>query len=89
MGGAMVSITGGEGYELSYLLNHYPWSTIDSISGTVVDVGGSHGFVCIDLAKQFKNIKFVVQDLPKTIASAPKTRRGLRSWRMISTRLSR
>ena len=71
MGGAMVSLTGGEGYEVSYILDNYNWAAIDAMSGTVVDIGGSHGFVCVDLAKQYKNIKFVVQDLPKTVASAP------------------
>jgi hypothetical protein len=72
MGGAMVSLSGGEGYEVSYLIQNYPWSAIDDISGTVVDVGGSHGFVCVDLAKRFQKMNFVVQDLPKTIASTPK-----------------
>ncbi|CZR63074.1 related to sterigmatocystin 7-O-methyltransferase precursor [Phialocephala subalpina] len=72
MGGAMTSLTGGEGYEVSYLINNYDWATINAKSGTVVDIGGSHGFVCIDLAKQYPNLKFIVQDLPKTVQSAPK-----------------
>lgn len=71
MGGAMTSLTGGEGYEISYFLDNYDWDAIDRVGGTVVDIGGSHGFVCIDLAKRYKNLKFVVQDLPQTIASAP------------------
>lgn len=71
MGGAMVSLTGGEGYEVSYLLDNYDWASLDAKSGTIVDVGGSHGFVCVDLAKRYPNLKFVVQDLPKTINSAP------------------
>jgi hypothetical protein len=71
MGGAMVSLTGGEGYEVSYLLENYDWATLDAKSATIVDVGGSHGFVCIDLARRYLNLKFVVQDLPKTISSAP------------------
>ena len=70
-GGAMVSLTGGEGYELSYLLSNYDWAAIDAISGTLVDVGGSHGFVCTTLAAQYPHMKFVVQDLPKTVSSAP------------------
>ena len=68
----MASLTGGEGYEVSYLLNNYDWAAIDAVSGTVVDVGGSHGFVCVDLARRYRKMKFVVQDLPKTVASAPK-----------------
>jgi hypothetical protein len=33
-------------------------------------VGGSFGFVCVALAKKFPNLRFVVQDLPKTIEAA-------------------
>ncbi|KAM7191003.1 O-methyltransferase [Rhypophila sp. PSN 637] len=76
MGRAMASLTGGEGYEVSYFVNTegggYDLSEIDAKGGTFVDVGGSHGFVCVDLAKKYKNIKFAVQDLPKTVDSAPK-----------------
>ena len=71
MGKAMVSLTGGEGYEVSHFVDGYDLSDIDAKGRTFVDVGGSHGFVCVDLAKKYKNIKFVVQDLPKTIESAP------------------
>jgi len=74
----MVSLTGGEGYEIRYLLDSYPWSNIDSISPTpehphptFVDIGGSHGFICTALAARHKNMHFVVQDLGKMIASAP------------------
>jgi hypothetical protein len=33
-------------------------------------VGGSTGFVCVELARKYPNMRFVVQDLPKTIATA-------------------
>ncbi|KAK3336401.1 S-adenosyl-L-methionine-dependent methyltransferase [Cercophora scortea] len=76
MGKAMVSLTGGEGYEVSYLVDveggGYDFSEIDAAGGTFVDVGGSHGFVCVDLAARYKNMKFVVQDLQKTVDTAPK-----------------
>lgn len=68
----MKSLTGGEGYEVSYLLDNYDWDAVDAVAGTVVDVGGSHGFVCVDLAKRWKRMRFVVEDLPKMIASAPR-----------------
>lgn len=71
-GSAMQSLTGGEGYEVQYAIDNYDWKAIDDRKGTFVDVGGSHGFVCIDLANNFKNMKFVVQDTPKMISSAPK-----------------
>ncbi|KAK6224822.1 o-methyltransferase [Colletotrichum tabaci] len=70
-GGAMLSLTGGEGYEVKHLVDSYDFGEIDSKGGTLVDIGGSHGFVCVDLAKKWRNMKFVVQDLPKTVDSAP------------------
>jgi hypothetical protein len=70
-GGAMVSLTGGEGYEPSYFVDNYDWATLDAAGGTVVDVGGSHGFMCVALAERFPNLRFVVQDLDKMIASHP------------------
>ncbi|KAG5984383.1 Alpha-1,3-mannosyltransferase cmt1 [Claviceps pusilla] len=72
MGGAMASLTGGEGYEMSHFVDNYDLSDVDGSGGTFVDIGGSHGFMSIALAKKWKNIKFVVQDLPKTVDSAPK-----------------
>jgi O-methyltransferase domain len=71
MGGAMRSLTEGEGYEVSYLVEGYDWASLDARGATIVDVGGSHGFVCVELAKRYPKLKFVVQDLPRTIASAP------------------
>ncbi|KAF4462214.1 O-methyltransferase [Fusarium albosuccineum] len=71
MGEAMASLTGGEGYEVQYFVDNYDFSEVDSVEGTFVDVGGSHGFVCVDLGKKWKKMKFVVQDLPRTIDSAP------------------
>ncbi|PNY25089.1 Sterigmatocystin 8-O-methyltransferase [Tolypocladium capitatum] len=72
MGGAMASLTGGEGFEVKYLVDGYDLSAVDEMEGTLVDVGGSHGFVCVDLAKRWKRMRFIVQDLPKTLESAPK-----------------
>lgn len=72
MGGAMASLTGGEGYEVRHFVDNYDLSDVDANGGTFVDIGGSHGFVCVDLGKKWKNTKFVVQDLQKTVDSAPK-----------------
>ncbi|PBP15774.1 S-adenosyl-L-methionine-dependent methyltransferase [Diplocarpon rosae] len=71
MGGAMVSLTSGEGYELAYLLDNYDWASLDAAGATLVDIGGSHGFVSIALAERYPHMHFTVQDLSKTIASAP------------------
>lgn len=68
----MASLTGGEGYEVKYFIDNYDMSHLNNnLGGTFVDIGGSHGFVCVDLAKKYENMNFVVQDLPKMIASAP------------------
>jgi hypothetical protein len=72
MGRAMASLTGGEGYEVKYIVDGYDFADLDAREGTFVDVGGSHGFVCVDLARKYKKMRFVVQDLPKTVESAPK-----------------
>lgn len=71
MGGAMSSLTGTVGYELRHLVDACDLSAVDERRGTLVDVGGSHGFVCVALAERWKGIEFVVQDLPKTVQSAP------------------
>ncbi|KIW08680.1 uncharacterized protein PV09_00631 [Verruconis gallopava] len=68
-GGAMVSLTGGEGYEPQYLVDNYDWEGLGE--ATVVDVGGSFGFICVALAKKYPKLKFVVQDLPKVVANGP------------------
>ncbi|CAL3971102.1 unnamed protein product [Diplocarpon coronariae] len=78
MGGAMVSLTGGEGYELAYLLDNYDWASLDAAGARLVDIGGSHGFVSIALAERYPHMHFTVQDLPRTIASAPPVPPSLR-----------
>lgn len=37
-GNAMSSFTGGEGYELEYLIDNYPWRELDEKGGLIVDV---------------------------------------------------
>ncbi|KAH7316500.1 putative O-methyltransferase [Stachybotrys elegans] len=70
-GRAMVSLTGGEGYEVSYFVDSYDFASLNEQEGTFVDIGGSHGFVCVELAKKWDKMKFIVQDLPKMLDSAP------------------
>ncbi|OAA46971.1 O-methyltransferase, family 2 [Metarhizium rileyi] len=71
MGGAMASLTGGEGYEVCHFVDNHDLSQEDERGGTFVDIGGSHGFVSVDLARKWKKMKFIVQDLPQTVSSAP------------------
>lgn len=52
-------------FDLSYVTNHYDWESLGS--ALVVDVGGSQGHVSIALARQFSNLKFIVQDMEKIV----------------------
>ncbi|KAL8413696.1 hypothetical protein RB594_005085 [Gaeumannomyces avenae] len=73
LGHALSSMTGGEGYEVHHLVQGSAkvLGDVDLRGGTLVDVGGSHGFVSVDLARQHRRMRFIVQDLPRTIESAP------------------
>lgn len=68
--GAMCTYSMGKGCELNDIVNCYPW---ESVQGTVVDVGGSHGEVSIALARAFPTLHFTVQDLPETITACVNT----------------
>ncbi|KAI1394365.1 S-adenosyl-L-methionine-dependent methyltransferase [Hypoxylon trugodes] len=46
------------------LLDNYPWGSHE----TIIDVGGSHGSVAIEIAKKFSKVKCIVQDLADTAA---------------------
>lgn len=71
MGRAMASLTNGEGYEPAFFVAGCDLSRVDARGGTFVDVGGSHGFVCVELARRWRGVRFVVQDLVSTVESAP------------------
>ena len=75
MSRAMTSLSTGEGYEVKYLVDvargGYGFSGVDAAAGVFVDIGGSHGFVPVELAQRYPNMRFVVQDLPKLVQSAP------------------
>ncbi|KAL8936560.1 MAG: hypothetical protein Q9216_004862 [Gyalolechia sp. 2 TL-2023] len=53
------------GLQTSYVLKAFDWASLGN--GLVVDVGGSHGLVSQDLAREFPALTFFVQDLPKII----------------------
>ena len=55
------------GFETTRVLESFDWDVIGH--GTVVDVGGSHGVVCVDLARKYPSLQFVVQDREEVIAA--------------------
>lgn len=56
------------GLQNSYVLKGFDWASLGN--GLIVDVGGSHGLVSMDIAREFPSLRFVVQDLPKVIEDA-------------------
>ncbi|EGD85308.1 hypothetical protein H112_06207 [Trichophyton rubrum D6] len=59
--GYMRSVTTSEGVDVKHLITGYGWANLGD--ATVVDVGGSTGYASIALAREFPNLRFVVQDL--------------------------
>ncbi|KAI8944221.1 S-adenosyl-L-methionine-dependent methyltransferase [Xylaria longipes] len=66
----MRGFTGGSAFDIRYITDFYDWA--QHSSGTIVDVGGSQGFVCVALARKFPTLSFVVQDLDPVIKDARK-----------------
>lgn len=70
---AMSCFTNGLGNRPSLLIKGYPWASIGNGTGTVVDVGGSKGSVCDEIAQAVPGLKFLIQDLPDMIRGAKET----------------
>ena len=67
---AMSFTHAGGGFERAILLDMFDWPQHEG--AVVVDLGGSHAHMCIDLARHFPGLKFVNQDTPEVIeAVAP------------------
>ncbi|KAI1874559.1 hypothetical protein JX265_004767 [Neoarthrinium moseri] len=63
---AMRFFTQRPGLEPVHVVENYAWEAIRE-GGTIVDVGGSHGIISIELARQFPSLNFVVQDLDEPV----------------------
>ncbi|KIK53524.1 hypothetical protein GYMLUDRAFT_49298 [Collybiopsis luxurians FD-317 M1] len=50
------------------LYEDYPWHKFES--ATIIDVGGGLGGMCLDLARKYPNMKFIVQDQGPIIEEA-------------------
>lgn len=56
-------------FDLNHLFNDLGWET-EGCPSLLVDIGGSHGSVCIELLRRFPGLKCIVEDLPQTIDGA-------------------
>lgn len=65
---AMTFLHTSPGLQKSYVLNGFDWASLGN--GLIVDVGGSHGLVSQEIAREFPSLSFVVQDLPNVIEDA-------------------
>lgn len=50
------------GLEPKHVVEGHPWASLPD-GATVVDVGGSHGMIAIELARTYPALNFVVQDI--------------------------
>lgn len=65
---AMQYFQSAPGFEAARVLDSFDWEAVKN--GTVVDVGGSHGVVSIELARRFPSLRFIVQDRDEVIAES-------------------
>ncbi|KAI0403077.1 O-methyltransferase-like protein [Xylaria palmicola] len=56
---------------LEPLATGWDWGAVDAAKGTVVDIGGGWGPVCIGLAKRYPNTNYIVQDFADVVADGP------------------
>ena len=56
------------GFEAAQVIDGFDWDVVKD--GTVVDVGGSHGVVSIELARRFSSLHFIVQDREEVVAES-------------------
>ncbi|GAW26689.1 putative sterigmatocystin 8-O-methyltransferase [Rosellinia necatrix] len=57
---AMAAFTTSPGFNIAHISSNYDWSSLGRAQ--VVDAGGGQGHVATELARQFADLKFVVQE---------------------------
>ena len=66
---SMKFLQSAPGLSLRHLLNDLEWNA-ENCPEIMVDIGGSHGSISMELLRKYPNLKSTVQDLPETIESA-------------------
>ncbi|KAF7197936.1 Dual O-methyltransferase/FAD-dependent monooxygenase CTB3 [Pseudocercospora fuligena] len=69
--GYMRNVTASWPWSLKHAVDGFDWASLPE-GATVVDVGGSHGQLAVQVARKYPHLKFIVQDLPETVATAQK-----------------
>ncbi|KAJ0162813.1 6-hydroxytryprostatin B O-methyltransferase [Colletotrichum tanaceti] len=69
--GYMRNVTASRPWSLAHAVECFDWASLPP-GAKVVDVGGSHGQLAVEVASGFPHLQFVVQDLPETVEAAQK-----------------
>jgi hypothetical protein len=54
-----------DAYSMNHLINNFDFGSVPE--GTIVDVGGSHAQVSIEIARKHPGVRCIDQDIPDTI----------------------
>ncbi|KAK2005550.1 O-methyltransferase [Colletotrichum eremochloae] len=65
----MRNITATRAWSLAHAVEGFDWGSL-SDGAKVVDLGGSHGGLAVQVATRFPHLNFIVQDLPETVLAA-------------------
>lgn len=65
--GSMAAFNASPMMSHKHIATNFPWETLGE--ATAVDLGGSHGELCAALAPTAPKMKFIVQELPRTVQS--------------------
>lgn len=67
--GYMRSVTASRPWSLDHAVQSFDWGSLPH-GAKVIDIGGSHGQLCVEVAKEFQSLEFIVQDLPEAVDTA-------------------
>ncbi|KAF2875850.1 putative O-methyltransferase [Massariosphaeria phaeospora] len=67
-GAGMMYFSHGDEFDLRHLITAFPWDQHDREEVLLVDVGGGHGTVATKIASATSKMRFIVQDMEKTVA---------------------